>query len=951
MADLEPVWRRVLFRLRGGNRLNGWDDEFTARGFHLLLATMLVWVGLMESVVVPLFAGRKLAGEVLFLILGAATLAALILLRRGRRRAAAALFLSVFWCVTGGVSLFGSGIRNWGNYGALVLILGAGWLLGRAPALGFAAASLVLTLIEACLAHFGHPLPNYFPGAPLALWTGYIGIIVLVVVPTLSILDAGRRHISALHESEERFRGLSDAALEGIMIHEGGVIRDANLAFARLFGYARPEELIGKYGPEDLLTPESRVRIRQCKERREMGVTEVTGVRKDGTTFAAETESRPVKYLGHDASLVACRDITERRRSLDALRESETRFRTLTEDAPVAISMSRLGRVTYANPTYLRMFGFESFQELDGVPTMERFAPQCRDEVTERANRRAQGQPVPREYESIGRRADGSEFPMLVAVITMQFAEGPALVAFVTDLTGPKRLEEDRLRLEHQFQQAQKIESIGRLAGGIAHDFNNLLTVINGYSRLLLGKMKEGDLLRGGLEEICKAGKRAAGLTQQLLAFSRKQVLEPRVLDVNQVVGEMQPMLARLLGEDVELRVELHPEAAMARVDPHQLEQVIMNLAVNAKDAMARGGTLSIRTAVVDWDEGRAQSCPGAHAGSYVMLAVSDSGVGMDEETRRRAFEPFFTTKGAGKGTGLGLSTVHGIVEQSGGSIEVDSELGHGTTFKIYLPSTFEEATDEQTPEAALGVGGNETVLVVEDQAEVLGYVATVLREYGYRVLQAGDAGEALQICEDEGEHIELLLTDVVMPNLSGRELAELLVQRRRGMKVLFMSGYADDASVRHGVVEGATQLIQKPFTPGQLAIKVREMLAAPAGSTRILIADDEPSVRSYLRTVLEDGGYEVVEAANGSQALKEVRAGRVDVVITDLVMPEREGLETIRILRKEQKGIGIIAMSGEFGGQYLTTARLLGAEAVLSKPLSREVLLATVAEVLRSRR
>jgi len=374
-----------------------------------------------------------------------------------------------------------------------------------------------------------------------------------------------------------------------------------------------------------------------------------------------------------------------------------------------------------------------------------------------------------------------------------------------------------------------------------------------------------------------------------------------------------------------------------------------MNLAVNARDAMPGGGRLRIETAVKEAGKGPAEWHPGARAG-YVMLAVSDNGVGIAEETRRRMFEPFFTTKGTGKGTGLGLSMVQGIVEQSGGYLEVDSEPGRGTTFGIYLPRVA-DATDDAVKIKGAPVatpGGNETVLVVEDQAEVRKYAADALKTYGYKVIQAENEADALLFCAREP--IDLVLTDVVMPNVSGRELAEHVLQQRPGMKVLFMSGYTDDAVENRGVLRKGAGFIQKPFSPSQLADKVRETLAADRAA-RILVADDEPGVRSFLRLVLEGGGYEVIEAANGREALKAARAGQVDVVITDLVMPEQEGIETIQALRKDDAGIGIIAISGAFGGEYLGVAHRMGAESVLKKPVSPAVLLAKVAEVLKSRR
>jgi CheY-like chemotaxis protein len=337
-----------------------------------------------------------------------------------------------------------------------------------------------------------------------------------------------------------------------------------------------------------------------------------------------------------------------------------------------------------------------------------------------------------------------------------------------------------------------------------------------------------------------------------------------------------------------------------------------------------------------------------ARAGRYVLLEVSDTGEGMDEEMRQRIFEPFFTTKGVGHGTGLGLSMVQGIVAQSGGLIEVASEPGRGTTFRIYLPALDEAAAEAGRPPAVPALGGKETVLVVEDQGEVRGYAVEALKSYGYRLIQAGSADEALLISEREPGSIHLLLTDVVMPNAGGRELADRLVKLRPGIKVLFMSGYTGDVIMHHGVLNEGMEFIQKPFSPEELARKVRAVLGPPASAARIVVADDEAGVRSFLRLALEGGGYEVIEAEDGKQALREARSGRVDLVITDLVMPEQEGIETIRALRREMPQVRIIAISGAFGGQFLKAAEMLGADAVLLKPVSAQLLLTTVAEVLK---
>jgi DNA-binding response OmpR family regulator len=333
------------------------------------------------------------------------------------------------------------------------------------------------------------------------------------------------------------------------------------------------------------------------------------------------------------------------------------------------------------------------------------------------------------------------------------------------------------------------------------------------------------------------------------------------------------------------------------------------------------------------------------------MLAVSDNGVGMEEETRRQIFEPFFTTKGVGQGTGLGLSMVQGIVAQSGGYSEVYSEPGQGTTFKIYLPAVAEAAAEAESPGVVPAPEGQETVLVVEDQAEVRDYAVAALKTYGYRVIPAENAGVALLLCEQERGRIHLVLTDVVMPNVSGRELANRLCERWPGIKVLFMSGYTDNVVMQHGVLEQGAEFVQKPFSPEELARKVRAVLGPPMPVTRILVADDEAGVRAFLRDALEQGGHEVTEAADGKQALQQARAEPVDLVITDLVMPKQEGIETIRALRKEMPGIGIIAITGKFEGPYLKMVQMLGADAVLTKPVSAEILLAKVAEVLKLRR
>jgi PAS domain S-box-containing protein len=384
----------------------------------------------------------------------------------------------------------------------------------------------------------------------------------------------------------------------------------------------------------------------------------------------------------------------------------------------------------------------------------------------------------------------------------------------------------ERKKLEERLRQSQKLEAIGGLAGGIAHDFNNLLTLITGYSRLLLDQLTSEDPVREKVEEIRKAGERAAALTHQLLAFSRRQVLAPQPLDLNVVVAKMDKMLRRLIGEDIELATAFGAASAWVKADPGQIEQVIMNLAVNARDAMSHGGKLTIETADVVLDKAYARRHVAVTPGPYVMLAVSDTGCGVEAEIQAHMFEPFFTTKEMDKGTGLGLSTVYGIVKQSGGNIWVYSEVGRGTTLKIYLPR-LEKGAEAVGPSTALAhpVGGWESILLVEDEDSVRSLVRGVLKSNGYKVLEARRGEEALKIAKRHGGPIQLLLTDVIMPRMSGRELAKRLAAQRPEMKVLYMSGYTDSAIVHHGVLDPGMSFLQKPFTPEILARKVREVL------------------------------------------------------------------------------------------------------------------------------
>jgi len=395
-----------------------------------------------------------------------------------------------------------------------------------------------------------------------------------------------------------------------------------------------------------------------------------------------------------------------------------------------------------------------------------------------------------------------------------------------------ERTEDALLRSEEQLRQSQKLEAVGRLAGGIANDFNNLLTVILSYSDILLRDDAPYGPIRTGLQEIKAAGERAASLTHQLLAFSRQQVLEPEILDVNEVLTQLSQLLKRVLGEDIELHLLLAPVLDSVKADRSQLDQVVMNLAVNARDAMPQGGRLNLETANVTLDEATGESDFGVRPGSYVMLAVSDTGVGMDAATKARVFEPFFTTKERGKGTGLGLSTVFGIVKQSGGTIYVYSEPGVGTAFKIYIPRVEGSlAPVERVPAEARGARGTETILLVEDEDQVREVAGAILRAAGFHVLMAATPAEAILLCEGSPERIDLVLTDVIMPKMNGRQLAERILRLRPEIRMLFMSGYTDDMILHNGILELGASFIQKPVTPDSLTRKVRDVLDRPADS------------------------------------------------------------------------------------------------------------------------
>ena len=499
--------------------------------------------------------------------------------------------------------------------------------------------------------------------------------------------------------------------------------------------------------------------------------------------------------------------------------------------------------------------------------------------------------------------------------------------------------------LEEQLRQAQKMEAIGRLAGGIAHDFNNLLTVIKGYSQLLT-ESPAPEPMSQPLREIQKATDRAVTLTRQLLAFSRRQVLQPKVFDVNVLIKDMKPMVQRLIGEDIELQSLCEANPATVQADVGQIEQVLMNLAINARDAMPEGGHLIIRTATVQFNSNDTQTRPGLSPGPFVLISVTDAGCGMDAPVMARIFEPFFTTKEAGKGTGLGLSTVHGIVHQSGGAIEVQSKAGRGTAFSIYLPLSLETPSAEPTIQTSAPVAAAATILLVEDDPMVRELTSAVLRRSGYEVLEASNAGEALEHCGVFSRPIHLVLTDVVMPGLSGPETILRLKSIRPGMKTLLMSGYIGDTIPRYGIHGPGVAFLEKPFTPAALNQKVAEVLRTTPDA--IVVADDDDSILQFIRAALEMAGFRVLTAPNGVEALKLLQETRCLLLITDLMMPCKDGIDLAIEVRREFPGLPIIAISGAGNLRAVSFATELKDVALLQKPFDKEQLLALVAQVVQ---
>ncbi|MFO0865228.1 MAG: PAS domain S-box protein [Gemmataceae bacterium] len=636
-------------------------------------------------------------------------------------------------------------------------------------------------------------------------------------------------NISDCNRSETLLKAVVDNALDGIVgIDAFGNIESFNRTAEKQFGYSL-EEVLGKNVKVLMPEPYRGEHDGYLSNYLQTGVARIIGIgrqvvaqRKDGSTFPIElgVSEFLVDDRRHFTGVI--RDITHQVQREQALRLMERAMRAVSQGILITDPNLPDNPIVYAS---------RGFENLTGYRAEEAVGRNCRflqgpgtDRTSVARVRKAISDQVECVVEVLNYRKNGSTFWNALAISPVRDDQGR-----VTNFVGVQADVTERHTLEAQVRQAQKMEAVGQLAGGVAHDFNNLLTIISGYSELLLQLLPPGDMKRQAVAAISEAGSRAAGLTRQLLAFSRQTVLEPKVLDLNAIVLDTEKMLKRIIGEDVELSTSLEPSLWRVRVDPGQIGQILMNLAVNARDAMPRGGKLTIETRNITIDERYVSSHVDAEQGRYAMIAVSDTGTGMPEEVRSRIFEPFFTTKGVGKGTGLGLSVAHGIVKQSRGHIEVYSEVGIGTTFKIYLPAVQGTLSTQIANEPNGSPRGTETVLLVEDEDGVREIATLVLRTHGYAVLVAATGEDALRCAAEHDDKIDLLLTDVVMPGISGRQVAELLKARIPSLKLLFLSGYTDDAVVRHGILQAEVAFLQKPYTPASLLRKVRQVLDEPA--------------------------------------------------------------------------------------------------------------------------
>jgi len=758
-------------------------------------------------------------------------------------------------------------------------------------------------------------------------------------VTTTIDISKRKRAEEALRASELRFRGIFDSTYAFIgLLSPDGILLEANQTALNIIAM-RSEEVIGKpfwETPWWNHSPALQQRLRQLimlAAQGEIQHGEAEHVAHDGRVLKVEYTLKPVFDEHGMVSMIIPegRDIT-------ALAVSETRFRTAFDLVPHTMAIhDGEGRILDANAVLCKCYGVNR-QEIFGHFITE-FLEVSRDSAFF-SDIDILVSALHGPVEIITRqRAGGQPRNVLLSAVEATLDGKPCFVTCWVDITALRKVE-------HEFRHAQKMEAVGRLAGGIAHDFNNLLTVINGYSDLALKRLLEQDPLRPAIGEIRKAGERAAGLSRQLLTLSRKQVVEARPIDLSTMIRESCGMLERLVGEDVKITEEL-AAAGMVKADPGQMNQILMNLVVNARDAMPEGGRITLRVLRLELEQAPLASFPSAKAGPHVVLEVSDTGVGMSQEIQAKIFEPFFTTKNE-RGTGLGLATVYGIVQQAGGWIGVESQPGRGTTFRIGFPVVTESLAEERTPETpAVQPQGIETVLVVEDRAEVRKLAIASLRSFGYQTLEASSGEEALHLAQGYSGPIHLLLADVVMPEMNGRQLANRLRAILPDTKVLFMTGHAEELVSRQGLLEPGMEYLRKPFTPEMLAQKVRKLLGEPRAGGKILVVDSDEEIRIFLAAVLQERGYEVVMARNLQEAQEVGVEDRFDIMIAEVDVSRLGDADLIRAVHSRCSGLKVIAIAGMLGSLDRHLWQGLGVDLALQKPISPDLLQSAVRDLL----
>jgi len=713
-----------------------------------------------------------------------------------------------------------------------------------------------------------------------------------------------------VRESEARLRVILDTMREGvIMVDNDDHIKFINKCLCDLYGLSA-EEAIGKIGNEVLIIPEDRHIIIEKNLARLDGLVdeyEIRGRKPNGELIWLQINGAPLR--NDDGSVVGSvgimTDITQKKKTLEALKRSEEKFRHLFEDSITGVFQSSFqDHYLNVNSAFARMFGYDSPEEMINSKTdIKEFYvhPEQREALKEKVIQDG----FVENFEVELRRKDGSLFWVsLYAKLRADDAGRMILEGTCIDITESKSLRE-------QLMASQKLEAIGKLAGGIAHDFNNLLTVILGYSEDIMEDISPDSKIYDAAEEIVKAGQRAATLTRQLIAFSRKQIIHSEQININGLINNLHGIINRLTGEEYRVEFQLSEDLAPVKVDPNQMEQVIVNMVINAKEAMPQGGTLSIRTSNVLVDQSYKEYHRSIKEGKYVMLTISDSGIGMDKATLHQIFEPFFSTKNDAKSVGLGLSSAFGIIEQAGGAIIPYSEPGKGTTMKILLPAMTDSGYPASEEPSLTGVQGKgHKILVVEDEESLGKMVQKMLSSMGYRVEYTGSSLRALKRFQD-GESFDLVISDVVMPQMNGKELSDAILKINPQQKILFMSGFADDVIAQHGILDPSLPFIQKPFSARQIAPIIYKLVNASQQNLRLMILDDEEGICKLFQRSSEKRGHICDKACTMSAAMRLLAEHKYDMLLVDMNLNELSGSEAIKTIRDSGCDTPIIILSG----------------------------------------